>query len=450
MGKKKKNVMAAERQKFLGRAKDKGIDRAASTKVFELMEYFAGYGFNKSHSAAYALIAYQTAWLKARYPVHFMAALLTSEKGNTDKLVKYINECREMEIDVTPPDINSSGLDFTVAGDRIRFGLSAIKNVGEGAIRSLIEARGKVTTFRTLHEMCSEIDLRQANKRVLEALAQSGSLDSFGAGRSSLVAAIDSALEYGQKKRADREAGQTNLFEGGGAPEDDELHPKLPDLPDWDEKTRLAYERATLGIYVSGHPLESYQEMLGEFATHSTATLRETSGGSEIAVGGLISDLNRRKAKKSGAWWASLQLEDLEGHVDVLVFPKTYDGCQKVLDNDRAVLVTGRLDVDEDRVRVVADGVTVLDEVREARAEAVQVRVDTGELDDDLVERLRRAIEAHRGEVQLYVEVARPGAYRMLLRAEPTMRVTPSRAFTRDLEAVVGPGRVRYVARQDR
>ena len=470
MGKKKKEAMAAERKRFLERSEKGGVDRKTAAKVFELMEYFAGYGFNKSHSAAYALIAYQTAWLKAHYPVHFMAALLTSEKGNTDKLVKYINECREMEIEVLPPDVNSSGLDFTVEGSHVRFGLSAIKNVGEGAIRSLLEGRENVGGFVSLHQLCSEIDLRQANKRVLEALAQSGSLDSLGPSRSRLpprlsvallpradrhrrgAGPLDSALEYGQKQRADREAGQSNLF--GSDPDEssgDEIaRPTLPDLPDWDEKTRLAHERATLGIYVTGHPLESYRTLLGEFATHSTSELKEMSEKIEVAVAGIITDLNRRKAKKSGAWWASLQLEDLSGVIEVLVFPKAYEGCQKLLENDRAVLVSGRLDVDEDRIRVIADEVARLDELRETRAEAVQIRVAQGDLDDAMVERLREAVAAHRGEVQLFFEVARPGAYRLLVRAEPTMRVTPSRAFTRDLEAVVGPGRVRYVARPSR
>ncbi|MDX1390098.1 MAG: hypothetical protein R3344_12965, partial [Acidobacteriota bacterium] len=329
---------------------------------------------------------------------------------------------------------------------------SAIKNVGEGAILSLLDARDRVGEFVSLHQLCSEIDLRQANKRVLEALAQSGSLDSIGPGRSRLVAAIDSALEYGQKQRADREAGQSNLFgsDTAGESADSIAKPTLPEIPEWDEKTRLTHERATLGIYVTGHPLESYRSLLGEFASHSTADLKEMTEKTAVAVGGMITDLNRRKAKKTGAWWASLQLEDLSGVMEVLVFPKAFEGCQASLESDRAVLVNGRLDVDEDRIRVIADDVTPLDELREARAEAVQIRVTHEELDDDLVERLRKTVEAHRGEVQLFVEVARPGAYRLLVRAEPTLRVMPSRAFTRDLEAVVGQGRVRYVARPTR
>jgi DNA polymerase-3 subunit alpha len=446
MGKKKKEAMAAQRKRFVARAKEAGVKSGDASKVFELMEYFAGYGFNKSHSAAYALVAYQTAWLKAHYPVQFMAALLTTEKGNTDKLVKYINECREMGIQVLPPDVNSSGLDFTVEGEKIRFGLSAIKNVGEGAIRSILEARDASGRFQSLHELCSEVDLRLVNKRVLEALVQSGALDSLAARRSQLAAAIDAAMEFGQKRRAEREAGQSNLFEAsfGGPREDSGGGGQLPDLPDWDEKTRLGFEKATLGFYVTGHPLESYRSVLKDFATHSTAALREAPSGSEIALGGIITNLRRRKAKKSGAWWASMRLEDLEGLAEVLVFPKTYESCQRLLENDRAVLVSGRLEIEEERIRVAAESVAPLEDLHERRAEAVQIRLDAAELEEDLVGRIRRVLESHRGDVQVFLEVARPGSYRLVARAEPALRVAPCRELTRSLETVLGPGRVRY------
>jgi DNA polymerase-3 subunit alpha len=452
MGKKKKAAMAAERRRFVDGAKKLGVRSRDAAKVFELMEYFAGYGFNKPHSAAYALVAYHTAWLKVHYPVHFMAALLTTEKGNTDKLVHYVNECREMGIEVLPPHVNASGLDFTVEGDKVRFGLSAIKNVGEAAIRSILEQRERSGPFARLHELCAETDARLVNKRALEALVGSGALDSPGTKRSQLAAAIDFALEYGQKRRADREAGQGSLFEAGGAkvgggdaPDD-----RLPDLPEWDEKTRLANEKATLGFYVTGHPLDSYRGHLRGYATHSTSGLRELPSGTEVALGGMITELRRRKSKKSGAWWASLRLEDWEGMVEVLVFPKTYETCSKHLENDRAVLVAGRLEVDEDRIRIAADAVTPLEALREMRTEAVQVRLEAAELDDELVARLRRAVAAHLGEAQLYLEVARMGSFRLVARAEAALRVAPSGGLTRDLEAVLGPGRIRYRAHASR
>ena len=451
MGKKKKEAMAAERERFIRGAAGRGVCAADAGRVFDLMEFFAGYGFNKSHSAAYALVAYQTAWLKAHYPVHFMAALLTTEKGNTDKLVSYVNECRQMGIDVLPPDVNHSGLDFTVEAAKVRFGLSAIKNAGEAAIRSILEVRERRGAFRSLHELCSEIDGRVCNKRVLESLVQSGALDSLGARRSQLAAALDAAMDFGQKRRSEREAGQSSLFERAhAAPGDaDERAPALPALPDWDEKTRLANEKATLGFYVTGHPLEGYRDLLAQFATHTTAALRQAASGTEVALAGLIAGLRRRRSKK-GTWWASLHLEDMEGVLEVLVFPKAYEVCQQVLADDVAVLVTGRVEIDEERVRLLADTVTPLAELRERRADAVQVRLDAAELEEDLVERLRHAVAAHRGDVALFLEVARAGDYRMVARAEPALRVAPSRALTEAIEAVVGPGRVRYRARPAR
>ncbi|HEX4825628.1 MAG TPA: DNA polymerase III subunit alpha [Candidatus Polarisedimenticolaceae bacterium] len=451
MGKKKKEVMAAEREKFIHRSgSHRKIKAGDAGKVFDLMEYFAGYGFNKSHSAAYALVAYRTAWLKAHHAVHFLAALLTTEKGNTDKLVHYINECREMGVAVLPPDVNGSSLDFTVDGDRVRFGLSAIKNVGEGAILSILEARERLSRpFRSIFELAAEIDLRLANKRVLEALVQSGAADTLGGRRSANFAAVDSALEWGAKRRTDRESGQGSLFLGGGgdgASSADTPEAPLPDVPDWDERTRLAHEKATLGFYVSGHPLESSKEVLAEFATHATDGLRELASGTEVAVGGMIADFKKRKSKK-GAWWGSFQLEDLGGQIEVLAFPKTFDTCQALLQNGRAVLVTGRVESDDGRVRLTADEVGALDDLRERNADGVQVRLDAAEIDDDLLARLRAAVAPHRGEAALYVEVVRPSDFRIVVRAEPGLRVTPSRALLADLEGVVGTGRVRLRAK---
>ena len=443
MGKKKKEVMEAEEKRFVERATEKGIKAHEAKKVFELMAYFAGYGFNKSHSAAYALVAYHTAWLKAHFPVHFMAALLTTEKGNTDKMVQYVSACREMQIEVKPPGVNTSGLDFTVEGDSIRFGLSAIKNVGEGAIKALLQAREGHGPFDTLHSLCAEIDSRLVNKRVLEAFVQSGALDSFGAKRSQLDAAIDAALEHGQRQRMDREAGQGNLF--GGVESTETPAPKLMDLPEWDEMTRLNHEKATLGFYVSGHPLESYTETLKTYATHTVADLHETESGTQVAVAGMISNLRRRKSKK-GAWWASLSFEDTAGQIEVLVFPKAYESCQNMLEDDRATLITGKYDVNEERRRIMADTVCPLDELRERSADAVQLRLDAGDLDDDLLDRLREALEHHVGDTKLFLEVAHPGVFRLVALAESRYRVHPSAALTKELESVLGPDRVFYRA----
>jgi len=447
MGKKKIEVMEAEEKKFVERAVERGVTARQAKDVFELMAYFAGYGFNKSHSAAYALVAYHTAWLKTHHPVHFMASLLTTEKGNTDKLVKYINECREMEIPVSPPDVNRSGLDFTVEGKMVRFGLSAIKGVGEGAIRAILEARPESPGFASLPEVCAAVDQRTVNKRVLEALIRAGALDSMGFKRSRLEAFIDQSLEYGQRRRADLEAGQSSLFgEESGSRSEDDFASNVPDVPEWDERTRLTYEKATLGFYVSGHPLESYRELLADFASHTTVSLRVLDSGSEVAVGGVISDLRRRKSKK-GDWWATFQVEDMEGQIEVLLFPKSYQKCEKELEPDLAAMIFGRFESEDERLRLIAEDVCPLDRLRERKVDAIQVRVDATMLDDDLVAGMVAACDAHRGDVQIYLEVARPGNYRMIALAESSLRVRPSREFTQKLERLIGPDRIRFRAK---
>lgn len=284
------------------------------------------------------------------------------------------------------------------------------------------------------------------NKRVVEALVRAGALDSLGARRSQLEAAIDAALEYGQKRRADREAGQGSLF-GGGDEAADVRKPPLPDVPEWDDKTRLQHEKSTLGFYVSGHPLDDHRDLLERFASHSSQELRKAANKTQVVLGGVITDLQRRKSRK-GDMWASFTLEDLEGQVDVLVFPKTYRTCEDELAADRPAMVEGRLEVEEDRVRVIADAVSPLEQLREKRVEAVQVRLDAADLDDALVARLRKTIDAHPGDTALLFEVARPGSYRMLARAESSVRVSPTRRFTEELEEVLGPHRLRLRTRR--
>jgi len=450
MGKKNKEAMAAERDKFVARATANGVSPEAAREVFDRMEYFGGYGFNKSHSAAYALVAYRTAWLKVHYPVHFMAALLTTEKASTDKLVSYIAECRDMGIPVLPPDVNRSELDFTVEGEAIRFGLSAIKNVGEAAIRSVLEARARCGRFQSLHDLAAEVDPRLVNKRVIEALVLSGALDGLGARRSQLLAVLDEALEHGQRVREDRQAGQSSLFGGTGRGSRNTARAaELPDVPEWEEKKRLDGEKATLGFYVSGHPLERYREILDRFATHTTASARECPPGVELAIGGIVTDFRRRRSKK-GQWWATFQVEDLTGAIEVLLFPKAFETCAGWLDKDRLVFVSGRLAHEEERLRLLGEEVLPLEELEGRRAEGVQVRLDASELDEELIGRLRRAVETHRGDAALYLEVVRPQSFRLVARAESALRVRPSAAFAAAIEELLGPGRIVYRASRPR
>src|SRR5438105_12047847 len=291
MGKKNAEEMAKQRARFVSGAKERGFPEKKIVKIFDLMEQFAGYGFNKSHSAAYALLAFQTAYLKTHYPVEFMAALLTSQAGSTDDVVKYINECREMGIPVEPPDINFSDANFTPDGEAIRFGLAAVKNVGRNAIDSIIQARAEVKKFSSLFEFCEKIDLRLLNKRVLESLIKSGAMDSLGT-RAQLMAGLDWAIERGQKTQRDAEFGQHGLF---GVFDSDmpQQTDRLPDVPEWDEHQRLAAEKEILGFFITGHPLENYRDKLLDFTgymdTAAICAMKQGTGKDEIPTAGIIS-----------------------------------------------------------------------------------------------------------------------------------------------------------------
>src|SRR5947209_3346741 len=311
MGKKIAEEMAAQRERFVSGATQRGYPPKKIEKIFDLMAQFAGYGFNKSHSAAYALLAYQTAYLKTHYPVEFMAALLTSVTGSTDDVVKYINECREMGIAVEPPDINVSDANFTPHGAAIRFGLAAVKNVGHNAIESIAQARKGLGRFSSIFEFCEKVDLRLLNKRVLESLIKSGAMDSLGR-RAQLMAVVDKAMERAQKAQRDAESGQHGLF---GVFQQDEApvhNDHLPEIPDWDEHTRLAAEKEILGFFITGHPLQKYQDKLEDLqalTTEEIAAMKNSTGKDEtIPTAGIISNVRVLKSKR-GDFYAQAILE---------------------------------------------------------------------------------------------------------------------------------------------
>src|SRR5690349_12714846 len=300
MGKKKPEEMALQRERFVKGAAERKYPPKKIEKIFDLMAQFAGYGFNKSHSAAYALLAYHTAYLKTHYPVEFMAALLTSVTGNTDDVVKYINECREMGIAVEAPDINVSDATFTPHGPAIRFGLAAVKNVGHNAIESIISGRKKLGRYNSIFQFCENVDLRLLNKRVIESLIKSGSMDSLGS-RAALMAILDKAMERAQKAQRDAESGQHGLFGVFQQEDANDHNDKLPNLPDWDEHTRLAAEKEILGFFITGHPLEKYKDKLEDFralTTEDICALKNSTGKDEIFAGGVICNLRVLKSKK--------------------------------------------------------------------------------------------------------------------------------------------------------
>ena len=441
MGKKQKDVMAAQRDKFVKGCRPHGISEKDSRRIFELMEYFAGYGFNKAHSTAYALVAYRTAWLKTHHPRHFMASLLSAERENTDNIVKYIAECREMAIPVLPPDVNTSGMDFSVGPDGIRFGLSAVKNVGESAVQVILEARGRVGPFGALASLCREVDLRLVNKRVLESLVKAGALDRLGPNRATLCAAVDGAIEGAQQALRDRASGQGGLFGGPGATAPGPA-PPAP-LPEWREQDLLAHEKETLGLYMAGHPLRDYADRIRDLVTHTTSSLREVQQPRQATMAGIVSALKKRRTRK-GDPMAVFGLEDLEGAVEVVVFPEAYARHRSLIVDDAALLVTGTVEIAEDQRRLIADVILPLDQAEEKRAHEVVIALSTPGLERETVERVRDLLKERPGPCPVYLEVLQPRAFRATVRAGSALKVSPSRDLTIALEGILGKGAVRF------
>jgi DNA polymerase-3 subunit alpha len=440
MGKKKAEVMAAQKDKFVKGCADRNVPERKAAKIWDHMEQFAGYGFNKSHSAAYAWLAYQTAYFKANYPPYFMAALLTSERANTDKMVAYIGECREMGIKVLAPDLNQSEMFFTVVGEDIRFGLAAIKNVGEGAVEAILAARRGGGPFRSLYDFCERADMRAVNRRVVESFIKSGSMDGLDPRRAALFAALDAAMETGQKRQRDREEGQSSLF-GMLAPADEPAPTeRAPDVPPWGEGERLAFEKESLGFFITGHPLERHREELSQWATATTGRLAEVADRPEVSVGGIITGLRLLKTKK-GDRMATFVLEDLEGSVEALVFPESYKKTAARLADDVVAVVKGKAEVqDEGKARLIVSEVLPLEQAKLADARYVTIRVPVSAWDRSKGERLRDILGSHRGDCPVTLELVRPGAFAVALAPSALYRVRPDTVLKDEVEALLGPG----------
>ena len=432
MGKKKAEEMAAQREKFLGGARAKGFkDEKKITRIFDLMEQFAGYGFNKSHSAAYAVLAYRTAYLKARHPQYFMAALLTSERGNQDKVVKYINECRDMGIAIQPPDIDSSDVHFTPTKDGIRFGLAAIKNVGETAITSIVASK----PFESLFDFCERVDLRTVNKRVIESLVKAGAFDSIETDRSLLYANIDRAMDWGQRKQREREIGQGGLF--GMITVVGNRNNGLDPADPWPEGLKLKHEKETLGFYITGHPLRKYTNEVKTYGNATTGVLSEKPSGFDVSIGGLVSAIRLMRTKKGDAMCVIL-LEDWEGIVEVLVFPEIYTKVQRLLEVDAPVFVRGKLDNDESSSKILATDLLPMERVKEVLSRIVTIRIDASIAPPDLAERLQPIIDEKRGSAEVIFELKFPGRFTALVRPNPYVKISPDREFVESVERICG------------
>jgi len=401
MGKKQKRVMEKQRELFIKGAQKNNIKKNTAAKISDLIVYFAGYGFNKSHSVSYAFISYQTAYLKTHYTIEYMASLLTSIMGNNDKVALYIKECRNMNIEILPPDINQSLVNFTVVeGKAIRFGLAAVKNVGEKAIKSIIEERKINSNFTSLLDFCQRVDLRTVNKRVIESLIKCGTFDSIGAKRSQLLAVIDVSLKSGQEFQRSKRNGQTSLFDlfeknnsdkNGGNYQD-----ILPDISEFSRNELLVMEKEMLGLYISYHPLNDYKERLKKIVTSTSIELANFSDRSKVVLAGVISNF-KKKSTKNGNLMAFITLEDLEGTVEIIAFPKVYEICKEVIKKDEIIITEGRLDVAEGKTKIIAQKISFLEKYLKNKKPAL----GTKEKSLNLAKELHLEINAEKNEPNL-------------------------------------------------
>jgi DNA polymerase-3 subunit alpha len=444
MGKKDRDLMAKQREKFIAGCRERGTGQAKAEHVWELMEKFAGYGFNKSHAAAYALVAYQTAYFKANYPVEFMAALLTSEMGDTDKIVKYIEECRAMGIRVDPPDVSVSTVRFSVRGEAIRFGLAAIKNVGEAAMESILATRDEAGPFKSLEDFCARVDLRLVNRRVLDSLIKAGAFDSLGLPRAHLMANADTALEAGQRQQRERAEGQASFFDLLPPAPAQRTAEAVAPVPEWDTDQRLAFEKEVLGFYVSGHPLARYQPLVESLGITRSRELVAKSPGSRVLLFGQVVGL-KETSTKSGNRMAFLTLEDIDGTVEVTIFPEPFKAAAESLHAGEPLLIRGRID-DSDKGRVVlADDVRPLERALAngpalaATGEPTTLRVRIGAVDDHkaLLAAVKQLCAEHPGRVPVFVHLLLP-SQEVVVRSRG-LAVDPHPELLAKLGALLGP-----------
>ena len=448
MGKKKPEEMEKLRVKFLEGARQKHIAEKKAEKLYELIQKFAGYGFNKSHAAAYAVVCYHTGYLKAHYPTEFMAALMTSDMGNQDKIVGYFTECRDLGIKVLSPDVNESQKNFAVVDGAIRFGLAAIKNVGEGAVDSVLAIRAESGRFTSFFDFCRRVDLHKVNKRMLEGLIKAGAFDSLGAKRSQLMAMLDQAIEDGASAQREREMGQTNIFgEDGDGNGTGHAHvePTFPNLPEWDQAQCLKYERELTGFYITAHPLARYEATIHALATATTTGITEFSDGKEVRLCGIIAGVKTMLTKK-GDRMAYVTLEDLQGTVEVIVFPDLFKTAGELIAAERLIRVTGTIDRGDKGTKIRGVKIEPLADVQTQTIKRIHIRVATRPEVKDQLPRLLDVFKRHPGATAVSLTFRTDGALEAETAPIPHLTVSATEHFVADVEEVLGKGALSLVS----
>lgn len=448
MGKKKADLMAEQRSIFVeGCKKTNNIPEKLASELFDKIETFAGYGFNKSHSVAYAFVAYQTAYLKANYPAEFMCALLTSESGNLDKIALYVEECRRLGVEVLPPDVNKSVGGFNVENGNIRFGLGAIKNVGEGPVKAIVSERDQGGPFKDIYEMCSRLDNRLCNRRLLESLNKAGAMLSTGWNRAQVELSLDKALEAGQSAARDRAAGQTSLFEMDGLADAglDAGHTK-PDVPEWPEHDVLTFEKEMLGLYISSHPLARHAETIRRFSTLSLVHFKELKEGQEVITGGMITQAKTFITQK-GSKMAFLTVDTLEGPCEVTVFSDTFEARGELLSVDSIVMLPCRVNYRKEEPTLIANDVMSIAEAESKLVRAVHVRIGAEAIassgkNGSFLEDVAMVLGAAHGPSDVYLHWDDGAGGEIIVHANDACRVAATRPLKGQLEQLVGVGNV--------
>lgn len=434
MGKKKPEEMEAQREKFLNGSKAKNIDVKKSEKVFNLMEKFAGYGFNKSHSAAYSQVSYQTAYLKAHFPLEFFGALITSDMDNTDKVLRYIHDCRELNITVQPPDVNLSQRDFSVANNVLVFGLGAIKNVGSKAIDNIIEARKELTQFSSLGQLCESVDMQLANKRVFESLIKSGACDSLGKSRAQMMSDLQVCMERGQAKQRDQNLGQSNMFDTFEADVEED---KSISVEDWSDTERLRLEKESIGFYITGHPLDGFTRELSWFTDATSASIAEMGNKKKVSLAGMpIKHLPKttRKGDKMGI----ITLEDLQGSVEVILWPEIYEKAQTLLLAEEPLLVKGEVDAEGSLPKVIATEVFPLGQANQHFQGKVMIHFRTLGLERETLIAVKEILASHKGNNDTRLHFIFPDNKERVVTVADELRIKPSDEVLGQIESLLG------------
>jgi len=440
MGKKDKELMARQKKEFMEGAAKKGIDKRTAGEIFDLIEKFASYGFNKSHSVAYSVLAYQTAYLKAHYPAEYMAATLSSEIADTGKIVVLIDDCRKLGLEVLPPDVNESDVTFTVTPKGIRFGLSAIKNVGVSAVETIVKTRDDQGRFVDIFDFCARVDLRLVNKKTLEGLIQAGAFDSLHGNRAQLFESVEKAIAHGQHVQEHFGRGQSSLFEASVAKI--QVRPNLPVVEPWKESEVLAREKSVLGFYLSGHPLEKFRDEIDAFGNVEFSNPSVVKPNSTVRACGIVASV-KRKLDKRGNMMAFVTLEDFTGKGECIIFSDAFQKFGRFLVPEAMVMVVGKGEASGNLLKILVNDVIPLENVRERLTKSIAISVNLDAVSEDTILELRKILERHRGKCACYFNVGGGGKGKNSLYLSRTMTVEPSAQFIVSVKQLLGPSAIR-------